>query len=173
MLSAQCTDERVNRVTPALFAAAPDVDALDALPAGRVEDLIRSTGFFRNKARNLKAAAARIRAEHGGRLPDTLDELTALPGVGRKTANVILGNAWGVPGFPVDTHVGRLARRLGLTPHEDPVKVEMDLCALAPPERWTRLSHQLIQHGRLICQARKARCEDCELAPDCPSAAPA
>ena len=173
VLSAQCTDERVNRVTPALFAAAPDVDALDALPAGRVEDLIRSTGFFRNKARNLKAAAARIRAEHGGRLPDTLDELTALPGVGRKTANVILGNAWGVPGFPVDTHVGRLARRLGLTPHEDPVKVEMDLCALAPPERWTRLSHQLIQHGRLVCQARKARCEDCELAPDCPSAAPA
>jgi endonuclease III len=170
VLSAQCTDERVNRVTPDLFAAAPDVAALAALPTARLEDLIRSTGFFRTKSRNLQAAAARLLAEHGGRLPADMAALTALPGVGRKTANVILGNAFGLPGLPVDTHVGRLARRLGLTRQEDPVKVEAELMALLPAPTWTALSHRLIQHGRLICASRKPRCAACALAADCPSA---
>jgi len=169
VLSAQCTDERVNRITPALFAAAPDVAALAALPAARLEALIQSAGFFRTKARNLQAAAQRILAEHGGRLPADRDALTALPGIGRKTANVILGNAFGLPGLPVDTHVGRLARRLGLTREEDPVKVERDLMALYPESAWTLLSHRLIQHGRLVCASRKPRCADCALAVDCPS----
>jgi endonuclease-3 len=170
VLSAQCTDERVNLVTPALFAAAPDVAALAALPPTRLEALIRSTGFFRTKASNLQAAARQLLAEHGGRLPADMAALTALPGVGRKTANVILGNAFGVPGLPVDTHVGRLARRLGLTRQEDPVKVETELMALFPAAVWTALSHQLIQHGRRVCASRKPRCADCALAADCPAA---
>lgn len=173
VLSAQCTDERVNRITPALFAAAPDAAALAALPAARLEALIQSAGFFRTKARNLQAAAQRLLAEHGGRLPADRDALTALPGIGRKTANVILGNAFGLPGLPVDTHVGRLARRLGLTREDDPVKVERDLMALYPESAWTLLSHRLIQHGRLVCASRKPRCTDCALAVDCPSRAAA
>jgi endonuclease-3 len=170
VLSAQCTDARVNQVTPALFAAAPDVAALAALPPARLEALIRSTGFFRTKASNLQAAARLLLAEHAGRLPADMAALTALPGVGRKTANVILGNAFGVPGLPVDTHVGRLARRLGLTRAEDPVKVETDLMALFPAPSWTALSHQLIQHGRQVCASRKPRCAACALAVDCPAA---
>jgi len=169
VLSAQCTDERVNRVTPALFAAAPDPAALAALPSARLEELIRSTGFFRTKARHLQGAAARLLAEHGGRLPADRGALTALPGVGRKTANVILGNAFDLPGLPVDTHVGRLARRLGLSREEDPVKVEQDLMALYPDREWTLLSHRLIQHGRQVCASRRPRCAACALAPDCPS----
>ncbi len=170
VLSAQCTDERVNRVTPALFAAAPDPAALRRLPLRKLESLIRSTGFFRNKAKNLKAAAGEILNRHGGELPDSMAELTALPGVGRKTANVILGNAFGVPGLPVDTHVGRLSRRLGLCKDTDPVKVERALMKLFPEERWTLLSHQLIQHGRLVCASRKPDCDACALASHCPSA---
>jgi endonuclease III len=170
VLSAQCTDARVNQVTPALFAAAPDPAALAALPPARLEALIRSTGFFRTKARNLQAAAGRLLVEHGGRLPADMAALTALPGVGRKTANVILGNAFGVPGLPVDTHVGRLARRLGLTRQEDPVKVETELMALFPAAAWTALGHQLIQHGRRVCTSRKPRCGACALAADCPAA---
>jgi len=173
VLSAQCTDERVNKVTPALFVAAPDPAALSALPVENIEDLIRSTGFFRNKAKSLKGAAERLVAEHGGEVPADMDTLTRLPGVGRKTANVILGNAFGVPGFPVDTHVGRLARRLKLTAEEDAVKAERDLMKLFPPERWTQLSHELIQHGRQVCASRKPRCGECTLAGECPSAAKA
>ncbi len=171
VLSAQCTDERVNMVTPALFAAAPDAAALAKIPQARLEKLIHSTGFYRNKAKNLKAAAKDILKRHEGEVPGTMDELTALAGIGRKTANVILGNAFGLPGFPVDTHVGRLSRRLRLTRHEDPVKVEKDLCALFPPESWTLLSHQLIMHGRAVCPSRKPRCGECALAEDCPSKA--
>ncbi len=170
VLSAQCTDERVNRVTPALFAAAPDTASLDALPFGELESLIHSTGFFRNKAKNLKAAAVMLLEEYGGELPGEMAALTRLPGVGRKTANVILGNAFDVPGFPVDTHVGRLARRLGLSRDEDAVKVEYDLVKLFPAERWTMLGHQLIQHGRQVCSSRKPRCEACGLKEDCPAA---
>ena len=170
VLSAQCTDQRVNMVTPALFEEAPGVEALARLPQRRLEEIIHSTGFFRNKAKNLRAAARVILAEHGGRVPGSMDELSALPGVGRKTANVILGNAFGVPGLPVDTHVGRLARRLGLSRETDPVKVERDLCALLDPKHWTLFSHQLIQHGRQVCAARKPLCDRCGLAKRCPSA---
>jgi len=169
ILSAQCTDERVNRVTPALFEAAPDAAALARMPQRTLEKLIHSTGFFRSKSKNLKAAAKEIVSRHGGRVPGSMEDLTALAGVGRKTANVILGNAFGVPGLPVDTHVGRLARRLRLSGNEDPVKVEKDLCALTPPESWTLLSHQLIQHGRLVCSSRKPNCAACTLATHCPS----
>ncbi len=168
VLSAQCTDERVNRVTPALFAAAPDTASLDDLSLRELESLIHSTGFFRNKAKNLKAAAARLLKEHEGELPGEMETLVGLPGIGRKTANVILGNAFGLPGFPVDTHIGRQARRLRLTHHEDAVKVEYDLMKLFPEERWIMLSHQLIQHGRLVCASRKPLCEVCTLAVDCP-----
>ncbi len=168
VLSAQCTDERVNRVTPALFAAAPDTASLDELPLRELESLIHSTGFFRNKAKNLKAAAARLLMEHEGELPGEMETLVGLPGIGRKTANVILGNAFGLSGFPVDTHIGRQARRLRLTRHEDAVKVEYDLMKLFPEERWTMLSHQFIQHGRLVCASRKPLCEVCTLAADCP-----
>jgi len=169
VLSAQCTDERVNRVTPALFEAAPDPVALARIPQRKLERIIHSTGFFRSKAKNLKAAARLIVRRHGGRVPATMEELTALAGVGRKTANVILGDAFGLPGFPVDTHVGRLSRRLRLSRHEDPVKVEKDLCALYPPESWTLLSHQLILHGRAVCSSRRPLCPDCALAGVCPS----
>jgi endonuclease III len=168
VLSAQCTDARVNQVTPPLFAAAPDVTALAALPLPKLEELIHSTGFFRNKAKNLNSAAQVIIRDHGGVLPATMPALVALPGIGRKTANVILGNAFGEPGLPVDTHVGRLARRLGLTTADDPVKVEQDLGKLFPPESWTMLGHQLIAHGRATCSSRKADCQSCGLADHCP-----
>lgn len=170
VLSAQCTDARVNQVTPALFKTAPNVAALARLSVGRLENLIRSTGFFRNKAKNLKAAAAMIVSDHDGKVPSAMDELVALPGVGRKTANVILGNAFGIPGLAVDTHVGRLARRLGLTRAEDAVRVEFDLMELFPPRSWTMLNHQLIAHGRAVCRSRKPACDECELAPLCPGA---
>jgi endonuclease-3 len=170
VLSAQCTDERVNKVTPALFEAAPEVSTLAAMPLRRLESLIHSTGFFRNKAKNLKSAAKLIIREHGGRLPADRDTLVTLPGIGRKTANVILGNAFSLPGLPVDTHVGRLARRLALTKESDAVKVEFALMELYPEERWSMLSHQLIQHGRLVCSSRKPVCEGCALARLCSSA---
>ena len=171
ILSAQCTDARVNLVTPALFRKYPTVAALAEADLEELEAIIKPTGFFRNKARSLVGMARAVVAEHGGRIPATMDELRALPGVGRKTANVILGNAFGInEGVTVDTHVGRLSRRLGLTRQEDPEKVERDLMKLVPRDDWTLLSHLLIFHGRRICLARRPRCEDCALAALCPSA---
>jgi len=169
ILSAQCTDERVNKVTPGLFARFPDAAALASAPRGAIEKLIRSTGFFNAKARSVRGAAKAIVGEHGGEVPRTMAELHALPGVGRKTANVVLGNAFGAPdGVVVDTHVGRLARRLGWSRHTDPEKVELDLNKLIPRERWVWVSHALILHGRQVCASRKPRCGDCSLADLCP-----
>ncbi|MDP1603447.1 MAG: endonuclease III, partial [Legionella sp.] len=173
ILSAQCTDERVNKVTPTLFSRYPGAAAYAAAASADIEQEIRSTGFFRNKAANIVAAAARIVARHGGEVPRTIEELTALPGVGRKTANVVLGNAFEIPGIVVDTHVGRIAARLGLTKASDPVKIEFDLMPLIPRERWVRFSHQLIAHGRAICRAPRPLCAVCFLdAALCPSRAP-
>jgi len=171
ILSAQCTDERVNMVTPELFRRFPDPESLAGARQEEVEELVHSTGFFRNKAKNLIGMAEALTDLHGGEVPQTLPELVKLPGVGRKTANVILGNAFGIDqGVVVDTHVKRLARRLGLTRQTDPVKVEKDLVKLFPRERWTMLAHLLIFHGRQVCGARKPLCGACALADVCPSA---
>jgi endonuclease-3 len=171
ILSAQCTDARVNMVTPALFARYPDARALAVAEQADVEELIRSTGFFRNKAKSLIGMARAVVASHGGRIPGTMDELRVLPGVGRKTANVILGNAFNLnEGVTVDTHVGRIARLLRLTTHDDPEKVEQDLMGLFPREDWALLSHLLIFHGRRTCIARRPRCGGCVLHDLCPSA---
>jgi endonuclease-3 len=170
ILSAQCTDARVNLVTPALFARCPTAADYAAIPLPELEEIIRSTGFFRNKAKSLRGLGEALIARHGGEVPATMPELVALPGVGRKTANVVLGNAFGKDeGVVVDTHVGRLSRRLGWTRHDDPVKVERDLMALIPRDDWTPLSHLLIEHGRRICLARKPRCASCSLSDLCPS----
>lgn len=170
ILSAQCTDRRVNLVTPALFARYPDPASLAAADAAEVEAIIRSTGFYRNKARNLIAMARALVERFGGDVPRTLAELVTLPGVGRKTANVVLGDAFGTPeGVVVDTHVGRLSRRLGLSAAEDPERVEADLVRLVPRGHWTLLSHLLIFHGRRVCAARAPRCDACVLADRCPS----
>jgi endonuclease-3 len=169
ILSAQCTDARVNLVTPALFARYPDAASLAAADPSELEQLIHSAGFFRAKARNLKAMAARLVEHHGGDVPADLDALTKLPGVGRKTANVVMGNAFDVAsGVVVDTHVKRLAHRLGLTVNRDPKVVERDLIALVPKNHWVNLSHRLIEHGRKVCVAKKPRCEACSLADLCP-----
>ncbi|HEX8849043.1 MAG TPA: endonuclease III [Gemmatimonadaceae bacterium] len=173
ILSAQCTDKRVNMVTPLLFAKYPDARALAAAKQADVEEIIRSTGFFRNKAQNIVAMAGALVDRHGGEVPCDMDALTALPGVGRKTANVVLGNAFSRnEGVVVDTHVSRLSQRLGLTRETDPVKIESALMPLFARERWTMLSHLLIEHGRQVCDARKPRCGDCPIAALCPSAAP-
>jgi endonuclease-3 len=170
ILSAQCTDKRVNMVTPALFAAYPTAADLAAARVEDVEELVKSTGFFRNKAKNIVAMAQAVVAGHGGEIPREMDALVRLPGVGRKTANVILGNAFGInEGVTVDTHVGRLAIRLGLTTETDPVKVEQALMPLFPRDQWAMLSHLLIFHGRRICDARKPRCDACVLNDVCPS----
>ena len=168
ILSAQCTDVRVNMVTPALFERYPDAAALAAAPQADLEAMIRSTGFYRNKARAIRECCADIVAKHHGEVPRTLEELVQLRGVGRKTANVVLGNAFGVPGLVVDTHVGRLQLRLGLSREKDPVKIEFALMPLIPRERWTKFSHWLILHGRSTCVARKPRCSICPLLPHCP-----
>lgn len=171
ILSAQCTDKRVNMVTPVLFRRFPTAQALAQARQEEVEEIIRSTGFFRAKARALIGMAGALVDRHGGEVPRRMDELVHLPGVGRKTANVVLGNAFDINvGVVVDTHVGRVAMRLGLTRETDPVKVERALMALVPRDRWTMLSHLLIWHGRRLCDARKPRCADCPLAPRCPSA---
>jgi endonuclease III len=171
ILSAQCTDKRVNMVTPALFAKYPTAEALAAAPLGDVEALVKTTGFFRNKARNVVAMAQALVAEHGGDVPRTMDELVKLPGVGRKTANVILGNAFAInEGVTVDTHVARLGQRLGLTTETDAVKIEQALMPLFPRDQWAMLSHLLIFHGRRVCDARRPRCEACVLNDICPSA---
>ena len=170
ILSAQTTDQRVNLVTPVLFRRYPSVSALAAARQADVEVIIHSTGFFRNKSKSIIGFARGVMAEHDGEVPRTLMELAALPGVGRKTANVILGNAFGIEeGVVVDTHVKRLSVRLGLTRREEPAKVEQDLMALFPREHWTMLSHLLIWHGRRVCDARRPRCEECTVARLCPS----
>ena len=168
ILSAQCTDERVNRVTPGLFARFPDAAAMAGASQVELEAMIRSTGFFRNKTRSIRECCADIVAQHGGEVPRSLEELTRLRGVGRKTANVVLGNAFGIPGVVVDTHVTRLSRRLGLTNEIDPVKIEFALMQIVPREKWTLFSHWLILHGRSVCIARKPRCSICPLALHCP-----
>jgi len=169
ILSAQCTDTRVNMVTPALFRTFPDPEAMAAASEGALEEIIRSTGFFRAKARAIRGAARKIVALHGGAVPRTMPALVDLPGVGRKTANVVLGNAFGTPdGVVVDTHVGRLARRLGWSKEKDPVKVEADLNGLVPKGRWVWISHALILHGRAVCGARKPDCTGCALSSLCP-----
>ena len=171
ILSAQCTDKRVNMVTPALFAAYPDAAALADAPLAQVEELVKTTGFFRSKAKNLIGMAQMVVTRHGGEIPATMDDLVVLPGVGRKTANVVLGNAFDINvGVVVDTHVGRLSNRLGLTKATDPVKIELALMPLAPSTQWTMLSHLLIWHGRQVCDARSPRCGVCTLRPRCPSA---
>jgi len=170
ILSAQCTDERVNLVTPALFARFPTPAALAAAPAPVLEDMIRSTGFFRNKAKNLLGAARLLSEKWAGEVPRSMDELLELPGVARKTANVVLGTAYGIAsGVVVDTHVTRLAGRLGLTRETAPEKIERDLMDIIPRERWILFAHQLIWHGRRICHARKPDCDTCPLVPNCPS----
>lgn len=168
ILSAQCTDARVNLVTPALFQRYPDAAAFAAARPKELQQAIQSTGFFRNKARNIQKCCAVLVERHGGQVPNTLDELVPLPGVGRKTANVVLGHAFGVPGITVDTHCGRLSRRMGLTTHTDPVKVERDLMALIPRKDWTTFSDRLIVHGRRVCHARKPDCAGCVLRRICP-----
>ncbi len=169
VLSAQCTDQRVNAVTPALFKRYPDAAVYAAAKPVELEDLIRSTGFFRNKARSLIGLGAVLVQQHDGRLPQTLAELVKLPGIGRKTANVILGNAFDTPGITVDTHVSRLTRRWKLTSFTDPVKIEHQIAALLPAAEWTPFSHRTIFHGRRVCHARIPACGACALAPYCPS----
>ncbi len=169
ILSAQCTDERVNIVTKELFAKYSTPAALAAVPIKRLEKLIQSTGFFRNKAKNIHECCVKLVEEHGGKVPKELDELVHLPGVGRKTANVVLGTAFGIPsGVVVDTHVTRLSQRLGLTEHEDAVKIERDLMEQLPQDEWINFSHRMIWHGRRICKARRPLCGSCLLEKLCP-----
>lgn len=168
ILSAQCTDVRVNMVTPALFARFSSAADYAAADPRELERMIQSTGFFRAKAKRIQAACQMIAADHGGEVPAELDRLVKLPGVGRKTANVVLGNCFDVPGITVDTHVGRLSRRLGLTKLTDPVKVEHDLMKVIPEKDWTVFSHRLIDHGRQVCHARKPKCSECVLENLCP-----
>ena len=170
ILSAQCTDERVNMVTPSLFHQFPDAQAMAEAPLDEVEKLIHSTGFFRNKAKSIVGMSRAVLSDYAGELPRSLAELTKLPGIGRKTGNVILGNAFGIDeGVVVDTHVKRLSGRMGFTKETTPEKVELDLMEVFPQERWTPLSHLLIFHGRGPCPARKTRCEECVVAEYCPS----
>lgn len=170
ILSAQCTDVRVNMVTPVLFERFPAAADFADAPLEELEDLIRSTGFFRNKARNIQSCCRALLDRHGGRVPRSLDELVALDGVGRKTANVVLGNAFGIAeGVVVDTHVRRISNRLGLTRRQDPVKIEQDLIGLVPKRDWVDLPHLFIHHGRAICSARAPDCDTCGVGALCPS----
>lgn len=167
ILSAQCTDVRVNQVTPALFKKYPNPADYARAPVEELEEMIRPTGFFRNKAKSIKALCQTLGADYGGEVPASLEELVKLPGIGRKTANVVLGNAFGIPGIVVDTHLGRVSQRLGLTKQKDPVKIEFDLMPLIPQERWVKFSHQMIWHGRQICDSRKPKCTQCPLLSYC------
>ena len=169
VLSAQTTDVRVNAVTPVLFGRFPGPAELAGAGQGELEEILRPLGFFRAKATSLRGLGAALLADHGGQVPADLDALVRLPGVGRKTANVVLGNAFDVPGITVDTHVGRLARRLGWTTAKDPVAVERDIADLVPEERWTMMCHRLIFHGRRVCHSRRPACGACVLADRCPS----
>jgi len=168
ILSAQCTDTRVNQVTPALFKRYPNAQAFASAVPGELETAIQSTGFFRNKARSILACCKSLVEKHGGEVPGTMEELVPLAGIGRKTANVILGNAFGVPGITVDTHVGRVSRRLGLTMETHPEKIERKLMQLIPQKEWTMFSHRMIFHGRQVCHARRPACGVCALATLCP-----
>jgi endonuclease-3 len=168
ILSAQCTDARVNKVTPVLFKRYRDAKAFAEADPAELESIIQSTGFFRSKARSIREGCRDIVEKHGGKVPSTMEELHALRGVGRKTANVVLGNAFNTPGMVVDTHVGRISRRLGLTRNTDPVKVEHDLMKLFPPERWTAIGHEMILHGRKYCKAPTPRCSGCPILELCP-----
>ena len=168
ILSAQCTDDRVNKVTPALFERYPDAQAASKAKPADLERLVASTGFFRAKAKSILETSRLLVEHHGGQVPQELESLVKLRGVGRKTANVVLGNAYGIPGMVVDTHVGRLSRRMGMTKASDPVKVEHDLMELVPREDWVLFSHLLICHGRAVCDARKPDCGGCTLANLCP-----
>lgn len=169
ILSAQCTDAAVNKVTPALFARYPDPGALARASLPDIESCIRNLGLFRAKAKSLKRCAEQLLLDHNSEVPSSMDELTKLAGVGRKTANVIRGHAFGEPGIAVDTHCRRLSRRLGLTRNQDPVKIEADLACILPPVEWTNFSHRLIIHGRRVCLARKPDCARCSLSRLCPS----
>ncbi len=169
ILSAQCTDARVNMVTPALFRRYPDAHAMARADLDDLQELIRSTGFFRNKSKSLQGSARRLVDEFDGEVPSNMPDLLKLPGVARKTANVVLGTAYGIAsGVVVDTHVGRLSRRLGLTHQKSPVKVEKDLMDMIPRDEWINFAHRLIHHGRRVCQSRKPRCEECAFADLCP-----
>jgi len=169
ILSAQCTDRRVNMVTPALFAKYPDAEAMSVADPDDVQEMIKSTGFFRNKSKSLLGMATAVVEKHRGEIPKTMEELVKLPGVGRKTANVVLGNAFGLDeGVVVDTHVSRLSNRLALSRETDPVRIEQDLMSLFPRPQWTMLAHLLISHGRAICDARNPRCEKCVVSDLCP-----
>ncbi len=171
ILSAQCTDERVNQVTPALFSRFPDAASLASADLAELESLVRSTGFYRNKAKNIKSACQMIVTEFGGEVPHLMAQLLQLPGVARKTANVVLAHAYGINvGVTVDTHVKRLSQRLGLTEHSDPIRIERDLMPLLPQQDWENWSIRLIYHGRAICKARTPACVACQLADLCPSA---
>jgi endonuclease-3 len=171
ILSAQCTDERVNKVTPALFAKHPTVEAFAGADRAELEEMVRSTGFYRNKAKNIQEACSRIVHEYGGEVPDDMEELITLPGVARKTANVVLGDWYHIAdGIVVDTHVKRLSNRLGLTTHSDPKKIERDLMAIVPRSEWIEIGHLLIFHGRRVCKARKPDCPNCVIRHLCPSA---
>ncbi|WP_285240373.1 endonuclease III [Pseudarthrobacter sp. MEB009] len=169
VLSAQTTDVMVNQITPLLFTRFPDPQAMSEAEAEELEAIIKPTGFFRAKARNLLALATRLVDEYDGVVPGRLDALVTLPGVGRKTANVVLGNAFGVPGITVDTHFGRLSRRFGWTQSEDPVRIESDVAGLFEPKDWTMLSHRVVFHGRRVCHSRKPACGACPVANWCPS----
>ena len=169
VLSAQCTDKRVNAVTPALFKKYKNAADFAGANMRELQALIKSTGFYRAKAKNIKGLAMKIVTEHNGKVPDTLEELVKLPGVGRKTANVVLGHAFDTPGITVDTHFGRLSRRFGWTKDNDPVKVEFEVMELIPQKEWTNLSQRMIWHGRRICHSRKPACGACPLAKLCPS----
>ena len=169
ILSAQCTDARVNMVTPALFARYPAPDDLMHADPSELEEIVRTTGFFASKAKNLVGMATNVVERFDGEVPESLDDLVSLPGVGRKTANVVRSVAFGLPGLPVDTHVGRLARRLGLTEHEDPVKIEIELNGYLPAADRGDFGLRMILHGRRVCTAKKPQCGDCVLADVCPS----
>lgn len=169
ILSAQCTDARVNMTTPALFAAYPTAQAMAIADISHVEQLVKSTGFYASKAKNLIGMANAVMTRFGGDVPTAIEDLVTLPGVGRKTANVVRSVVFDLPGLPVDTHVLRLSKRLGLTRQEDPVKVEHELNALLPPAEWGEFSLRLILHGRRVCDARKPKCGECRLATVCPS----
>ena len=169
VLSAQTTDSRVNMVTPVLFARYPDAESLAAAKPAELEEIVRSTGFYQSKARNLIAMAHGLLDRFGAEVPTALDDLVTLAGVGRKTGNVVRSVAFGLPGLPVDTHVGRLSRRWALTSQQDPVKAEAELCALLPPEQWGDYSLRTILHGRRVCDAKKPRCAECALEDLCPA----
>lgn len=169
ILSAQCTDKQVNKTAPLLFAEYPDAKRMSEAPIERIEELIHSTGFYKNKAKNIKSMSYTLVKEYNGEVPDNMESLVKLPGVGRKTANVVLGNAFKVPGMVVDTHVKRISNRYGLTKNSDPEKIEQDLMKIFPRERWTELSHQLVLFGRYFCTAKKPNCPECKIFIYCPA----